>query len=93
MRRRTQAEMDELVRSAGFKKTSQEIDPWGIFTVSVARRVRTLILRAAAASVVLSLLFLVVYGGTNWLTAQRPGGRANVVFRVELLIVPYARRS
>jgi alpha-beta hydrolase superfamily lysophospholipase/SAM-dependent methyltransferase len=39
MRRRTQAEMDELVRAAGFEKLSQEIDPWGIFTVSVARRV------------------------------------------------------
>jgi alpha-beta hydrolase superfamily lysophospholipase/SAM-dependent methyltransferase len=39
MRRRTQAEMDELVRSVGFEKVSQEVDPWGIFTVSVARRV------------------------------------------------------
>jgi alpha-beta hydrolase superfamily lysophospholipase/SAM-dependent methyltransferase len=39
MRRRTQAEMDELVRTAGFEKVSQEIDRWGIFTVSVARRV------------------------------------------------------
>jgi hypothetical protein len=39
MRRRTQAEMDELVRVAGFEKVSQEIDRWGIFTVSVARRV------------------------------------------------------
>lgn len=39
MRRRTQAEMDELVTTAGFDKISQEIDPWGIFTVSVARRV------------------------------------------------------
>jgi alpha-beta hydrolase superfamily lysophospholipase len=38
MRRRTQAEMDELVRLAGFEKLSQEIDPWGLFTVSVARR-------------------------------------------------------
>jgi alpha-beta hydrolase superfamily lysophospholipase/SAM-dependent methyltransferase len=38
MRRRTQAEMDELVRAAGFAKVSQEVDPWGIFTVSVARR-------------------------------------------------------
>jgi alpha-beta hydrolase superfamily lysophospholipase len=38
MRRRTQAEMDELVRTAGFDKVSQEIDPWGMFTVSVARR-------------------------------------------------------
>jgi len=39
MRRRTQAEMDELVRTAGFVKIAQEIDPWGIFTVSVAQRV------------------------------------------------------
>ena len=38
MRRRTQAEMDELVRAAGFEKLRQEIDPWGIFTVSLARR-------------------------------------------------------
>src|SRR5205814_9314174 len=41
MRRRTQAEMDELVRAAGFAKVSQEIDPWGIFTLSVARRVES----------------------------------------------------
>ena len=39
MRRRTQAEMDGLVRAAGFEKLRQEIDQWGIFTVSVARRV------------------------------------------------------
>jgi len=38
MRRRSQAEMDELVRSAGFEKLGMEIDPWGIFTVSTARR-------------------------------------------------------
>ena len=38
MRRRTQAEMDELARAAGFEKVAQEIDPWGMFTVSVARR-------------------------------------------------------
>ena len=38
MRRRTQAEMDDLLRNAGFEKVSQETDPWGIFTVSVARR-------------------------------------------------------
>jgi len=38
MRRRTQAEMDELVRAAGFEKLAMEVDPWGIFTVSVARR-------------------------------------------------------
>jgi SAM-dependent methyltransferase len=41
MRRRTQAEMDELARAAGFEKIQQEIDRWGIFTVSVARRVAT----------------------------------------------------
>ncbi len=40
MRRRTQAEMDELVCAAGFQKIQQEIDPWGIFTVSLARRRR-----------------------------------------------------
>ena len=32
------SEMDQLVQSAGFEKVAQEIDPWGIFTVSVARR-------------------------------------------------------
>jgi hypothetical protein len=40
MRRRTQAEMDALIREAGFEKVSQEIDPWGIFTVSVAKKSR-----------------------------------------------------
>ena len=38
MRRRTQAEMDALVRAAGFTKLGMEIDRWGIFTVSVARK-------------------------------------------------------
>jgi alpha-beta hydrolase superfamily lysophospholipase len=38
MRRRTQAEMDELVEAAGFEKVEQRIDDWGIFTVSLARR-------------------------------------------------------
>jgi alpha-beta hydrolase superfamily lysophospholipase/ubiquinone/menaquinone biosynthesis C-methylase UbiE len=38
MRRRTQAEMDDLVRAAGFEKTTQLIDQWGIFSVAVARR-------------------------------------------------------
>jgi alpha-beta hydrolase superfamily lysophospholipase/SAM-dependent methyltransferase len=40
MRRRTQAEMDELVRAAGFEKIRQESDQWGIFTVSLARRIK-----------------------------------------------------
>jgi hypothetical protein len=39
MRRRTQAEMDELVGAAGFAKVQMEIDPWGMFTVSIARRI------------------------------------------------------
>jgi len=40
MRRRTQGEMDDLVRAAGFEKRQMEIDPWGMFTVSLAIRVR-----------------------------------------------------
>lgn len=40
MRRRTQGEMDQLVEAAGFKKIEQRIDQWGIFTVSVAQRIR-----------------------------------------------------
>jgi alpha-beta hydrolase superfamily lysophospholipase/SAM-dependent methyltransferase len=39
MRRRTTAEMDELVRNAGFEKATMEVDEWGIFTVSIAQRV------------------------------------------------------
>ncbi len=39
MRRRTQAEMDQLVAAAGFRKVTQRIDPWGIFTVSLAERI------------------------------------------------------
>lgn len=38
MRRRPQAEMDELVRAAGFEKVHTEIDEFGIFSVSVARK-------------------------------------------------------
>jgi alpha-beta hydrolase superfamily lysophospholipase/SAM-dependent methyltransferase len=38
MRRRTTAEMDQLVREAGFAKIDMEVDEWGMFTVSIARR-------------------------------------------------------
>lgn len=38
MRRRTQQELDQLVRHSGFAKVEQWIDDWGIFTVSVAVR-------------------------------------------------------
>ena len=40
MRRRSQAEMDQLVEAAGFRKLAQRIDEWGIFSVSLAQRVR-----------------------------------------------------
>lgn len=39
MRRRTQAEMDQLVAAAGFRKLTQRVDEWGIFTVSLAQRI------------------------------------------------------
>jgi alpha-beta hydrolase superfamily lysophospholipase/SAM-dependent methyltransferase len=38
MRCRPQAEMDALVATAGFRKLRTWADPWGIFTVSVARK-------------------------------------------------------
>jgi alpha-beta hydrolase superfamily lysophospholipase/SAM-dependent methyltransferase len=38
MRRRTQEELDELVRLAGFRKAEQRIDPGGLFTVTLAER-------------------------------------------------------
>jgi alpha-beta hydrolase superfamily lysophospholipase/SAM-dependent methyltransferase len=38
MRRRTQAELDQLVAAAGFEKLEQWTDEWGIFTVSLAAR-------------------------------------------------------
>lgn len=40
MRRRTQQEMDQLVENAGFEKITMEIDEEGIFSVSLARKVR-----------------------------------------------------
>jgi len=39
MRRRIQAEMDQLAAEAGFRKIEQRIDKWGIFTVSLAQRI------------------------------------------------------
>ena len=38
MRRRTQEELDELARDAGFRKVEQRIDPEGLFTVTLAER-------------------------------------------------------
>ena len=39
MRRRTQAEIDQLVEAAGFRKAAEFADDWGIFTVSMAQRI------------------------------------------------------
>ena len=59
---------------------------------------RGLMLQAAGTSVLLSLLFVVVYGGTNWFTAQRPSAEVHTWYfaweftyipYVPLLIVPY----
>jgi hypothetical protein len=38
MRRRTQAELDQLVAAVGFTKIAQRIDDGGLFTVSLAER-------------------------------------------------------
>jgi len=38
MRRRTTAEIDQLVCVAGFRKMAMAVDQWGMFTVSIARR-------------------------------------------------------
>ena len=38
MRRRTTAEIDQLVYVTGFRKMAMEVDQWGMFTVSIARR-------------------------------------------------------
>jgi alpha-beta hydrolase superfamily lysophospholipase len=39
MRRRTQAELDQLIEAAGFRKIEQLADDFGIFTVSMAQRI------------------------------------------------------
>lgn len=41
MRRRTQAELDQLVEASGFRKLDQLTDDWGIFTVSLAERLES----------------------------------------------------
>jgi hypothetical protein len=40
MRRRTQIELDELVRDAGFEKVKMRVDKRGIFSVSLAKRAK-----------------------------------------------------
>jgi hypothetical protein len=39
MRRRAQAELDQLVEEGGFQKIEEWIDDGGIFSVSIARRI------------------------------------------------------
>lgn len=51
---------------------------------------RNLMLRAAVTSVSLSVLFIVVYGATNWFTAQRPAADVGTwYFAWELTLIPY----
>lgn len=38
LRRRTQLEIDQLVNQAGFVKITQRMDPWGMFSVTLARK-------------------------------------------------------
>ncbi|MGE6765754.1 class I SAM-dependent methyltransferase family protein [Serratia sp. NPDC071084] len=38
LRRRTQREIDQLVSGAGFVKVTQRIDPWGMFSVTLAQK-------------------------------------------------------
>ena len=62
---------------------------WDFLGVGCPAR-RGLMLRAAATSVFLSLLFVVVYGGTNWHTAQRPAADVPTwYFAWELTHIPY----
>jgi alpha-beta hydrolase superfamily lysophospholipase/SAM-dependent methyltransferase len=37
---RSQADLDQLVSEAGFRKLTQRIDDWGLYTVSLAQRTR-----------------------------------------------------
>ena len=56
---------------------------------------RALIVRACAASILLSVLFLAVYSGTNWLTAQRSDvgtwyyAWERFIPFVPLMVIPY----
>ena len=61
MRRRTQAEMDDLVRAAGFEKTRGDRSMGHLH--GVARPARAL--SAATSRRCLSVLFLAVYGATT----------------------------
>ena len=90
MRRRTQAEMDELVRNGRLRENFAGDRPMGNIHGILGPARRPLMLRAVGTSVMLSLLFVVVYGGTNWLTAQRPSTDVHTwYFTWELTLIPY----
>lgn len=40
LRQRSQREIDQLVKRAGFAKVTQRVDGWGLFSVTLARKVR-----------------------------------------------------
>ncbi|MGR4051947.1 class I SAM-dependent methyltransferase family protein [Kosakonia cowanii] len=40
LRRRSQREIDQLVKRAGFTKVTQRVDGWGLFSVTLAKKVR-----------------------------------------------------
>ena len=61
-------------------------DFYGVDSAARPRLMR----RAASTAVFLSLVFIVVYGGTNWLTAQRPSADVTTwYFEWELAVIPY----
>ena len=95
MRRRTQEEMDDLVREAGFHKIDRGDRSVGNFHGLAGTSYRPLMVRAAVASVGLSLLFLAVYSGTNWLSSQRSDvgtwyyAWERLIPFVPLMVIPY----
>jgi hypothetical protein len=105
MRRRTQAEIDQLVERAGFRKVAQRINEEGLFTVLARRapRAMTEALAAAPASgrpwarafgwlAFLGPFFFITYGLATWATAQRSHVGA-LVFDWERIIPFVAGRS
>ncbi|MFS2060317.1 class I SAM-dependent methyltransferase family protein [Kosakonia cowanii] len=40
LRRRAQREIDQMVKRAGFAKVTQRVDGWGLFSVTLAKKVR-----------------------------------------------------
>jgi len=101
MRRRTTAEMDELVRVAGFERSIWKSISGGCSLSqshdarSFNHRVHVSRLKAFTVSAELSVLFLVVYSGCNWITGQRSHVGSfyfqweHAIPFVPLMILPY----